>query len=241
VTLFEFDYFSRVLSLQTSAAILAPDDPALGPFHVMFLLHGYSDNHKTWMRRTSIERYVEGLPLIVVMPETGHGFYLDVEDGLAYGAAIGEELPRLIEGWLPTKGPWCVTGLSMGGYGAFRLALANPTRFASAASHSGALMAGTRRNPALHSVERQFGPSPAGTPKDLVFLAERLKKEERPALRMDCGDEDFLLEDTREFHQRLTRMNYAHRYHEHVGDHNWAYWDSHVQESIAFHRENLLF
>jgi S-formylglutathione hydrolase FrmB len=240
MTLFEYHFRSQALNLQTTASILAPDDPGGGPFHVMFLLHGYSDDHTAWLRRTSIERYVEGLPLIVVMPEGGHGFYANAQTGYAYGTAIGEELPRLIEGWFPTKRPWCVTGLSMGGYGASRLALTDPVLFASAASHSGALLAGAKASGGL-DLSPIFGPDPAGSENDLLHLARGLRISQRPAMRIDCGTDDFLIEDNREFHRELTQMGFKHVYKEFPGDHNWAYWDIHVQEAISFHRRSLKF
>ena len=44
------------------------------PFPVFYLLHGLSDDHTSWSRRTGIERHVADLPLIVVMPDGGRGF-----------------------------------------------------------------------------------------------------------------------------------------------------------------------
>jgi len=35
---------------------------------VLYLLHGLSDDHTIWMRRTSIERYAAAYGLAVVMP-----------------------------------------------------------------------------------------------------------------------------------------------------------------------------
>ena len=55
-----------------------------------------------------------------------------------------------------------------------------------------------------------------------------------PALRIDCGLGDFLLQDNRRFHQHLEKLGIPHEYAEYPGEHNWAYWDTHVQEAIAF-------
>lgn len=46
-----------------------------GPFPVLYLLHGLSDDYTIWSRRTSIERYVAELPLVVVMPDGHRSFY----------------------------------------------------------------------------------------------------------------------------------------------------------------------
>jgi putative tributyrin esterase len=37
----------------------------------------------------------------------------------------------------------------------------------------------------------------------------------------------------------VDEMKFPHVYRECPGVHDWAYWDLHVQEAIAFHRESL--
>src|SRR4051812_40906425 len=98
----ELRYFSDALRMQTAADVLLPDKRFAPPYHVMFLLHGLSDDHTIWMRRTSIERYVQDLPLIVVMPNGGRGFYCDAVEGFKYNTAIAYELPELIRNYFPT-------------------------------------------------------------------------------------------------------------------------------------------
>src|SRR5678810_442034 len=105
----ELHYFSNALGKQTSANLILPSPHLEPPYHVMFLLHGLSDNHTMWSRRTSIERYVEDLPLIVVMPDGGRSFYLDpVVNGPKYGTAIGTELPALIKTYFKTTDRWAI-------------------------------------------------------------------------------------------------------------------------------------
>jgi S-formylglutathione hydrolase FrmB len=67
-----------VLGKQVSARVILPEGKGVrGPFPVCYLLHGLSDDHTTWTRRTSLERYLDGLPLIVVMPNGERGWYSD--------------------------------------------------------------------------------------------------------------------------------------------------------------------
>lgn len=242
----ELRYFSHALGMQTACNAIVPAPAVPGPYHVMFLLHGLSDDHTIWGRRTSIERYVDGIPLIVVMPNGGRGWYCDAEQGSAYFTAIAEELPLLVEHLLPTKTPWCVTGLSMGGYGALKLALSNPTRFVSAVSHSGALGFGHSKvnhdgNALPAEFTRILGADPADGPNDLYRLAADLRPAQRPNIRIDCGTDDFLLESNRAYTTFLKEIGFPHEYEEFAGDHTWEYWDLHVQEAIAFHRRNLNF
>lgn len=238
-----FRYFSPALQKHTVAEILLPDLSLEGPFHVMFLLHGLSDDQSIWMRQTSIERYVDGVPLIVVMPDGGRGWYSDAAEGYAYETAIGRELPEIIAKTFPTKGPWAITGLSMGGYGALKLALRFPETFHSAVSHSGALHMAhypPKRDDAFNQeVYRIFGPDAVGGLNDLHALVGKLRPSKMPFLRIDCGVDDFLIESNRDYHRHLVELGVDHEYEEFPGEHNWAYWDTHVQEAIAFHRKHL--
>ncbi len=240
-----YRYFSNALQKHTQAEIILPDPSLPGPFRVMFLLHGLSDDHTIWIRRTSIERYCEGLPLIVVMPDGGRGWYTDAKQGYAYETAIGKELPELIAKTFPTKGPWAISGLSMGGYGALKLALKYPETFHSAVSHSGAVGMGHfppyREDDFRIEIERIFGTNPTDGRDDLFALVGKLRPSKMPAIRFDCGEADFLLEFNRLFHQHLTKLQVEHGYEEFSGDHNWEYWDKHVQEGITFHRKSLGF
>ena len=237
----QLSYFSNALQKAQQAICIVPQTP--GPYHVLFQLHGLSDDHTIWARRTSIERYVEGLPLIVVMPDGGRGFYCDAVEGYKYGTALGKELPDLIEQWFPTKPGWAVGGLSMGGYGCVRLAFNHPDRFISAASHSGAMAFAHSYGAGDDDFGREFGrilgPDYQGGNNDLFAMAEKV--DPKPKLRIDCGVDDFLIESNRSFHQHLEDIGYDHEYAEFPGAHTWDYWDMHVQEALAFHRKNLGF
>lgn len=243
----ELRYFSRTLLKQTAANVILPDmEERTGPFPVLYLLHGLSDDYTIWHRRTGIERYAQSLPLLIVMPDGGRGFYCDAEQGFAYETALVHELVDFIDRLFPTRGERggrCVGGLSMGGYGAVKLALKFPDRFGSAVSHSGALGFGHRPLTGSEPFEVEFrrivGANPVGGPNDLYALAERIDRAQLPALRIDCGTEDFLIEDNRQFHAHLERLGIPHEYEEFPGAHDWDYWDRHVQEALAFHARHL--
>src|SRR4029079_9754697 len=87
---------------------------------------------------------------------------------------------------------------------------------------------------------RIFGEAPVGTDHDLLELAKRAKaRGPLPALRIDCGTEDELLEDNRQLHAKLDALRVPHEYEEFAGGHNWDFWDTHVQRAIKFHAKNL--
>lgn len=240
----DFHWFSKSIVKQVATYILLPDvgEP---PFPVFYLLHGLSDDHTIWQRRTRIEDYVAGLPLIVVMPDGYRGFYTKNEQGPDYDTYIASELPTVIERNFPaqtTRAGRCIGGLSMGGYGALRIALAHPDRYVSANSHSGALEWGrkTWTKPEQAEFRRILGESPKGTNHDLEHLALRAKAAgQLPQMRIDCGTEDHLLPDSRSFHQFLADQDIPHEYAEYPGDHSWPYWDEHVRQALDFHGRAL--
>lgn len=247
MALCHLNYYSNALGKQTAAYVLLPE-VGNGPFSVMYLFHGLSDDYTIWLRRTSIERYVAHLPLMVVMPDSGRGFYCDAVQGFQYDAALGVELVDRIDRTFPTKATRagrCTTGLSMGGYGALKLALAHPDRFCSAVSHSGAVAFGHKvmqhRPEAISEWERILGQEQmsGGGPNDLYRLATETPPETLPTMRIDCGVDDFLIDDNRAFHAFLDEQQVPHEYAEYPGAHTWEYWDEHVQEAIAFHRPAL--
>jgi S-formylglutathione hydrolase FrmB len=97
---------------------------------VLYLLHGLSDDDTAWLRRTSIERYVSELGLAVVMPQVHRSFYSDELHGLRYWTFLSDELPQLVDSFFHVstrREDTFVAGLSMGGYGALKWALRQPS------------------------------------------------------------------------------------------------------------------
>src|SRR5687768_1122020 len=148
---FDCHFFSDTLAMTVSAYVLVPQSsvkqiglesgPARATYPTLYLLHGLSDDHTIWMRRTSIERYAAAKNIAVVMPAVGRSFYQNMASGPQYWTFLSEELPRLMRQFFPlspAREDNFAAGLSMGGYGALRLGLAHPDRFAAAASLSGA-------------------------------------------------------------------------------------------------------
>ena len=138
---------------------------------------------------------MEGLDLAVVMPAVHRSFYTDMAAGNHYWTFISEEVPAVARSFFPLSAARAdnyVAGLSMGGYGAFKLALTRPERFAAAASLSGALdIARIARHPdprrlSPREVKSIFGGSEkvAGSRHDLFHLAKRVSAQRGPRPRL---------------------------------------------------------
>jgi len=84
------DFFSHALGLSTSFRAVVPQPEKPDPrkrWPCLFLLHGLSDDHTIWMRRTSIERYAAAYDLAVVMPAVGRSFYATWRAASSTGAS----------------------------------------------------------------------------------------------------------------------------------------------------------
>jgi len=212
---------------------------------VLYLLHGLSDDHSAWQRYTSIERFVQDKNLAVVMPTVHRSFYTDMDKGLKYWEFVSEELPFLMQSLFPISAARednFVAGLSMGGYGAFKLGLRNPERFAAAASLSGALdiIALGERKETL--TEFEFNnifaglDEASGSDNDLFALVSRAVEAgiELPQLFQCCGTEDFLYKDNQGFLKHLKALDINVTYEEGPGAHDWHYWNEHIQRVIQW-------
>lgn len=250
------DFYSEVLGISTSMNVILPqktytqigmETEAKGDkYPTLYLLHGLSDDHTIWHRRTSIERYVAPLGLAVVMPTVNRGFYTDMANGYKYWTFVSEELPAIARTFFPlshAREDNFVAGLSMGGYGAFKLALGCPDKFAAGASLSGALDIGViadNDNKLFLDSELQniFGDlkNVRGTENDLFYLAEKTAKSHvpKPMLYQCCGTEDFLYKDNIRFKEFLKQLPYDYTFEEEMNDHNWGYWDQKIQRVLEW-------
>ena len=251
----EFHYFSAALGKATMCNVFFPENTgSSGPYPTLYLLHGLSDDQSMWQRRTSLERYVQTLPLIVVMPDGGRGWYSRAHEGADYEGAIIDDCIGFVERTFRAdarREARCIGGLSMGGYGAIKLALQHPDKFVSANGHSGAYGFGHAQwRTEEPEFRRIIGPQATGGPLDLWRIAESASQSigqpndaatasALPALRIDCGTSDFLIEQNREFHAHLDALKIAHEYEEFAGAHDWTYWDRHIQGAIRFHAGHL--
>ncbi len=250
MALIHCEFFSEVIGVSSSMYVILPQ-PARGEIGVgakavadrhpaLFLLHGMSDNHTIWLRRTSIERYVAPLGLAVVMPAVHRSFYTDQAHGYKYWTFISEELPAIARTFFPLsdrREDTFVAGLSMGGYGAFKLALRRPDMFAAAASLSGALDIAGRASAPSPEYQDTFGgdlSAVQGGENDLLHLAKELAASDgpRPLLYQSCGTEDFLYGENQSFRRSAEALGLPLTYEEGPGAHEWGYWDAQIQRVL---------
>jgi putative tributyrin esterase len=244
-------FYSEALGLSTSMSVILPQQTitqigmagnVIAAKHpTLYLLHGLSDDHSIWTRRTSIERYASEHGIAVVMPSVHRSFYADMANGMKFWTFISEELPAIARSFFPLsekREDNFVAGLSMGGFGAFKLALNHPEQYAAAASLSGALIAENIFS--LYATDAELiykdRASIKGSNSDLLAVAERLAEsnQPKPLLYQICGTEDFLYEENKQFREYVETLDLSLKYEEGPGDHSWAFWDEHIQKVLKW-------
>lgn len=246
-------FFSQQLGVSTSVEVLLPQPDAQGQigmntperldrYPALYLLHGWSDDETIWMRRTSIERYAAEHSLVVVMPRVDLSYYQDTASGMNYWSYISQELPALCESWFPIerdRRSRFAAGLSMGGYGAFRLGLACPESFSAVVSLSGALdigyLSGIWKDDPIRQTKMKaiFGDvsSVPGSPSDLLHLLKQPRRYDTRFYQW-CGTEDFLYEPNTQFRKAAEAADLPLTYTEGPGDHSWGHWDREIQGAL---------
>ncbi len=242
---FQANFYSESLGFQTTVNVLMPQKNLAGQIGVdgkagdseyrcLYLLHGLSDDHSIWMRRSSIERYADEYGICVVMPFGGKSFYTDMKYGSNYYTYIAEELPRLMNEFFrisQKKENNFIAGLSMGGYGALKIALKNPQRYQAVAGLSSVadICDWTKSCPDV--MIPVFGETLQVPPsEDLFNLAETANQNPvKPRVYMGVGTEDFLYEGNVKLRDKFQTLDFDFTYRESSGIHCWKFWDEYIQ------------
>ncbi len=242
-------------------AILPPSydaDPARR-YPVLYYLHGLGDNEQSlinfggWNLLEDVQRSGRAGEYIVVTPAGGRSFYINSKDGRnRYEDFFLREFLTAIESRYRVhtgreyRG---ITGFSMGGYGALRLAFKHPHLFASVSAHSAALMARLpRAAPNTPRVQMQITilGGVFGSPLDTDFYEQQspyAQARRQPAalknlrIYFDCGDQDQYGFDAgaRALHDLLQSLGVAHEYRMDPGGHDPLYLAEHLPLTFEFH------
>ncbi len=255
MALLHVNFFSNALGMcmnmdvilpQTTTGQIGMEGKAAETYPTLYLLHGASDDHTIWQRRTSIERYATEYGIAVVMPTVHLSSYTDMKYGLPYFTYVAKELPQICREFFPKMSPrredTFVAGLSMGAYGALKCGLVCPETFSKAAGLSGG----------AHNLNRLKNLDPAkggrmfdifgsyeeavNTENDLRYMAKLRMENDGPRadLYQWYGTEDGGYQSNLDFVAYMKEIGYPFEYHESEGDHSWKYWDEHIQNVLKW-------
>jgi len=215
-------------------------------YPTIYLLHGLTGHYDNWTTKAGLAKYSETYQIIIVTPEGDNGWYTDSvsNPNEKYESYIVKELVPEIDSKFRTisdRAHRAIGGLSMGGYGAIKFGLKYPGMFRLAGSFSGALRAAqfSEKNSGAigKAIANIFGPegSEIRLNNDIFRLVTDItpeKVKDLPFIYLDCGTEDFIFSQSRDFSALLIEKKIPHEFRELPGGHTWPYWDRQVQEFL---------
>jgi S-formylglutathione hydrolase FrmB len=202
-------------------------------FPVVYLLHGFANNHAQWTGYTNVELYAEERRIAIVNISAENKAYAKVgaDD---FKRFVSEELPEFVTNYFPisTKPEETyIAGLSMGGYGALMHGLTHPERYRAI----GAFSAGLSINPAVFASDPMGQPEKPDPEYDVHALAKAVADTGAafPAIYSACGMNDFLFEPNQAFASELGELGADVTWKEVPGfGHEWRFWDQQVEQFL---------
>lgn len=211
-------------------------------YSVLYLLHGANGDYRTWTTRApEIKEYADKYNIIIVCPDGGFtSWYFDspIDTRIRYETYITKELIEAVDRKYNTtkkREERAITGLSMGGHGAFYLAFKHQDIFGAAGSISGGV--DIRPFPAGWDISKRLGEYAENQDyweSNTVINMIHLLKDKGLSLIFDCGIDDFFYESNKRLHERLIERRISHDYTERPGGHNWEYFSNSIKYQIVF-------
>jgi len=255
---------SELLNTEVKYSVYLPDGYDLSERHypVVYLLNGYTGNETDWIESGSMQHIVDYeieqgriQQMIIVMPDGDDRLYMNRTDGTyPYEDMFMKELLPFIKSKYRIRNGkryTGISGLSMGGAGALKLALRYDKQFGACAAFSSAVF--TEESVTASDQESMNGYISKAMP-DMVGVKGKnrlnksyedydvlhLVKTKDPALLksvkvyFDCGDDDFLTLGNAELHKQLTVRQIPHEYRVRDGAHTWPFWRESLPIGLQF-------
>ncbi|WP_299397587.1 alpha/beta hydrolase family protein [uncultured Gelidibacter sp.] len=211
-------------------------------YPVVYVLHGAGGTYANWITRVpELKAYADTYNMIIVCPDGGlTSWYFDspVDDSMKYETYISKELVQAIDSKYKTiadKSGRAITGLSMGGHGAFYLAFKHQDIWGAVGSMSGGL--DIRPFPNNWDLNKRLGDyadhKENWEENTVINMVYKLKKDSIKLI-FDCGISDFFYDANKRLHEKLLERNIPHDYIERPGNHNWEYWSNSIKYQLLF-------
>lgn len=232
---------SDAMNKDVNVSIVLPEAYGAHRLPVVYLLHGYGDNHERgYLSLTDVRRLADNCGIIVVIPDADTSWYFDspIDPTYKYETFVATELVNYTDKnyyTLADRRHRATTGLSMGGHGALYLAIRHQDTFGAAGSMSGGV--DFRPFSEKWDIKLRLGEK-AKYPDnwDNNTVISQLPKLKNGSLQLiiDCGTEDFFFEVNNNLHNALISQGIAHEYTTRPGNHSWDYWRRSLRDHFYF-------
>jgi S-formylglutathione hydrolase FrmB len=213
-------------------------------FPVVYFLHGYGGSYSNCITRIpQLKDYADTYQMIIVCPDGAFSsWYFDspVDTTFMFETHVAFEVVNFVDTHyrtLANKDHRAICGLSMGGHGAFFLALRHPDIFGAAAAMSGGMDLSDSRN--KFDILKRIGDTITQASRwhnlSIIYMIEQYTNTPVKLL-FDCGNKDIFIESNRRLHQKMLSLKIPHDYTERFGEHNWDYWRNSIPYHLLFFR-----
>ncbi len=213
-------------------------------FPVVYLLHGAYANEFKWLSlKPNLPQLADEMGMIFVTPYVLNSWYFDspVNEEFQYETFCTAELIPYIDANYPTladRSQRAVTGLSMGGHGAFFLSIRHKELFGAVASMSGGV--DIRPFPLNWNIPDMLGEMASNRQRwdehTVMELVKTLKNHELE-IAFDCGESDFFIEVNKALHARLLSLGIDHDFATRPGGHTDEYWANSLDYQLLFFKK----
>ena len=216
--------YSEAMKKNVQVVVVSPENNHV-PKPVVYLLHGYGGNAKTWLSmKPELKDIADRDGLIFVCPD-----------------GVSSELVKYIDSEYSTvkdRSGRAITGLSMGGHGAMWLSFRHKDVFGAAGSTSGGV--DIRPFPNNWEMNKLLGNESDNqevwNTHTAIMQIDRIKNGEL-AIIFDCGYSDFFFEVNNDFHKKLLKYKIDHDFLVRPGSHNGEYWKNSIDYQILFFKK----
>lgn len=231
--------YSQAMKRDIKCVVVKPDSyNNEKSYPTVYLLHGYSDSYSSWVTDIPVIKLLaDQYNMLLVCPDGGYdSWYFDsqVNKKSQYETHISQEVVSYIDTHYNTRAERkfrAITGLSMGGHGAFYIALKYGDTFGAVGSTSG----GVNITPfaSKWNIKGQLGNIELNRQEwekhSIINMVEEYPTDSL-AIIFDCGTNDFFFKVNNELHQKMLKLKIPHDYIVRPGGHTLPYW----QNSIAY-------
>lgn len=210
-------------------------------YPVIFLLHGHSDNYLKWSQGGVVGDLADKHSVIVVMPDGGYdSWYFDspIVKDYQYETFVSNELISYVDSCFSTikdRHGRAITGLSMGGHGAFYIAMRNQDKFANMGSLSGGMDICPFTN--KWNISGRLGAYdefPERWENHSVINMTDLLVPGKMNIVFECGTSDFFYQVNCNMHEKLLNEGIPHDFYSRPGGHSWTYWLSNIKYQFLY-------
>lgn len=258
MALFNCNFFSNILSYDTNVNVILPDVNHYDyssinnkKLKVLYLLHGRGDNGTTLSRYMPLERFSRKYKIAIVLPSAEDSYYSNSIYNKNYFDFISKELISTMRNWFPLskeKRDNYIAGVSMGGYGALKIAFSFPELFNGVCG----IYPVTNLTELVYSVPndlqdnfkkdliRVFGKYDDIDKKDDLLNIYNKNKDNinnNIEIIQYIGKQDFLYNSNKKFYSEISKLNNNIIFEEWDGEHTWEF----AEEALIKMFEQLNF